>query len=224
METEVKNFLRKRFSLETLKKIRLDRASISAAKNNTSFTLNINFLNKSGLQQLRQMVGNLKILSEGAEIYGNMLGRMVVLYDTAKAFLTGQNAARAFFVGGLGYYISTAAVTNLGGAAGVGALLAEGGMALSNLLMAPTFLTGSSIVLLNCPILGWAVLFVGLVGVAAFSWGMEKNLASVWDTSASFSEEMYKKVTDTVKQMRQDFLRMLMEGENSIRRLYGVPY
>jgi len=218
--TTVAQYLRNRLNAETAKKIRLERYSVKAAKNGTLLTSNLDLLNKSGLARLRTMISKLINAGKDAEKMGLWLGRFTVVFETVEAFVNDKNAARILMTHGAALYLSVKTLAAAGSASALGGLVVDAGLAATSLLTGSNLMSGA-IVLVNCPIMGWAVLFVGIAATLYFSKTTEKAMEDIWDLSET-TPDIYKKISESVRQMWQEFESASIWNPDWYLNLYGL--
>lgn len=208
-------YVHRRFTADEIRRMRANSYSAKGARTGTPVTTHLDVLNKSGLARLRTMVGGLKKLGNGVGKAATMINYGAVAYDTAEAYKSGtaKDAARTFITGASAVYLTSQAVTAMGGTT------ALGGLVLGSLAGDATI---GATLLVCSPVLGWVLVVVTGVAVGGYLGYKAKGmLEEVWDMAEDIGSAAYQEAAKAANLVHEEFKNAWSSGSRWILEFYG---
>lgn len=208
-------YVHRRYTSDEIRRMRANSFSAKGARTGNPITTNLDVLNKSGLGRLRSMVGGLKKLGNGVSKAATMINYGAVAYDTAEAYKSGgsRDAARTFITGASAVYLTSQAVTAMGGTT------ALGGLVLGSLAGDATI---GATLLVCSPILGWVIVVVTGVAVGGYIGYKAKGLLEeVWDMAEDIGSTAYQEAAKAANLVHEEFRTAWSTGQRWILEFYG---
>lgn len=208
-------YVKSGFTIEQIRKMRANAYSAKGARKGKLLTSDLDILNKTGLARLKTLHKGMKDLGQKVGKAATILNYGVVAYDANEAYKTGgaKSAARTFITGASAIYLTSQAVTAMGGTAAVGSLFIgsiAGDAALGGAL------------LICSPVLGWVVVIgAGITVTAVVGYKAKGWLESAWDVGEEMSREAYEKAVQAAGAAHEELSSAWNSGSQWLLDFYG---
>ena len=212
IKTKSEKYLQSIFTEREIKNIRRSVVNQRTAGKVKTFTLNLDLLNKTGLNRLRSLITELKFLGEGINKGAMYLNYGVVGYDTVQAIRNNGNIPKTFITGVLSVAATTEIVAAAGGTSALGAMVIGG--------IAGDAAIGTTL-LLCCPWVGWAVVLVGVAASAYVSYKVTESFEGVWDLAEDKDGKVKENAKNAIGWMYDQFHSAWKSGASWLSSYYG---
>ncbi len=211
MSKALPKYVNKRFTADEIAKMRSSSYSSKA-----TVTTKIDVLNKSGLGRLKAMTSELKMLGEGVNKTAALLNYGVVAYDAKEAYKTGggKAAMRTFVTGASAIYITSSAVSAVGGTTALGGFVI--GTLAGDAALGTTLLICS-------PVLGWVIVIgVGVAVSGYVGYKAKGYLEQVWDIGEDLTVKAYHEASKAASLVHEELRSAWDSGSHWVLSFYGT--
>ncbi len=223
LDSKMQQYLGKRFTPDQIRKMRMNAYSAKLANKGGRFTtLNLDVLNRSGLQRLKYLITGMKKVGEHAGKISFVLNVGFVAYDTYEAYQTGGNVGKTLFSG----------IAGIGSAAAFGSLISTSSLgALTIGALAGDAAIGGAL-LVSSPIIGtFVAIVVGVAVVGLVAYGASKLAGNTYDfveglweseTSQRLRESISTQFHSTVESVYSTLKTEWERGTHWLKSFYAI--